>query len=87
MAAVKASSISSTPITLRIEVEGVALSQLEAQKLAKRMASSMSYDFGVDEEALIVEITAAEAAADPKKQSPKEFADAAEAAAAAEMEG
>lgn len=83
---VSASTAAATPITLSVEVKGIGLSALEAQKLCKQIQSSLSYHFGVKEEDLIVEVYADEAAVEEKKPSPSEFADQAVAKAQGELD-
>lgn len=64
------------PITLAIDVKGIALTEMEAGKLARDVQSSLAYSFGRDLDDLIVEITAdgSDDVEDPEGMSPEEFA-------------
>lgn len=65
MATVTASTASAQPVMLKIEVIGLGMTELEAQKFAKSAQCSMSYQLGVEEDMLVVEVTAQAGAAGP----------------------
>ena len=87
MARLTASTADLTPITVSIDISGIGLSQLEAQKLASSIQSSLQYQLGVEEERLVVSISADVAEPVASAGSAREaFAAQAVAAMKAEME-